>query len=292
MQLRDAFIKLAKESSKSDSVNELFHYTNSEGLLGIIKNGEFWATHHKFHTDETEIKYGIELLKSKMLEYSENETDKTKKEVIRDFCKRAHVVSNYAQHILDYYTVSFSSDNASKLLWKEYGDKGKGYTLSYNIDDFDVQSTGLDIEKFSNYDIKSILIKICYEEEQEKIIRAFYELIKSDIAEETNADLMDKYCKWYYSLPVSFKNPFYEFENEWRILYKTSQLSKDKISFRSKKDENIPIPYIKIEVIPIIKITVGYNNDFEKSRKSLALMFKQNNMIPPPIEHSVIHKVT
>ena len=106
MELRDKFIKLVKESSKSYTINELFHYTNSEGLLGIIKNGEFWATHHKFHTDETEIKYGIELLKSKMREYSENETDIRKKPVIQDFNDRVHNVSYESAFRSAGYTVT------------------------------------------------------------------------------------------------------------------------------------------------------------------------------------------
>ncbi|MFC1551744.1 DUF2971 domain-containing protein [Candidatus Latescibacterota bacterium] len=289
---KEEFIKLVNESSKDDKIKELYHYTNSDGLMGIINNGEFWATHHKFQKDDTEIKYGIELINNKMLEYIEDESDNTKKSILQEFNTKAFNVAEYSPHIFDYYSVSFSSDNDSLPLWREYGDKGKGYTLCFIIDDFNVESIGLDIVKLANLEISTLLIKVIYkEDEQEKIIRSFYKLIRSDVTENTTVkQLLDNYCKWYYNLPVLYKQPSYDFENEWRIVYKTSQILNDHISFRSKGSDIIP--YIKIgfkeERMPKNKITVGYKADYEKAHKVINIMHRQNNLEPPSINHSLI----
>ena len=41
----------------------LYHYTTSDGLLGILKDNCFWLTNAYYLNDSTEIKYGNEIIK-------------------------------------------------------------------------------------------------------------------------------------------------------------------------------------------------------------------------------------
>ena len=41
----------------------LYHYTNTDGFLGIIKNNQIWATDYKFLKDPSEHSYGHALVK-------------------------------------------------------------------------------------------------------------------------------------------------------------------------------------------------------------------------------------
>ncbi|KZL01086.1 MULTISPECIES: DUF2971 domain-containing protein [unclassified Pseudovibrio] len=43
--------------------HSIYHYTNSDGLLGIIQNKEIWATNVKFLNDSSELTYGLNILK-------------------------------------------------------------------------------------------------------------------------------------------------------------------------------------------------------------------------------------
>lgn len=36
---------------------ELFHYTNAEGLIGIIESQSIWATHYAYLNDSEEIRH-------------------------------------------------------------------------------------------------------------------------------------------------------------------------------------------------------------------------------------------
>jgi hypothetical protein len=39
----------------------LYHYTTQEGLLGIVKNREIWATHTQYLNDRLEYKHALEI---------------------------------------------------------------------------------------------------------------------------------------------------------------------------------------------------------------------------------------
>ena len=53
---------LRKISTDSeDPPDVLYHYTNSNGIKGIIESGTFWATHHIFFSDPEELDYGIKI---------------------------------------------------------------------------------------------------------------------------------------------------------------------------------------------------------------------------------------
>lgn len=47
---------------KTDCNEELWHYTSSTGVLGIIKNDSLWFSDRRFLNDKTECNYIYELM--------------------------------------------------------------------------------------------------------------------------------------------------------------------------------------------------------------------------------------
>src|SRR5579883_2004996 len=43
--------------------SNLYHYTSGDGLQGIVRDKNLWATHYKYLNDSTEIRYAFEILK-------------------------------------------------------------------------------------------------------------------------------------------------------------------------------------------------------------------------------------
>jgi hypothetical protein len=47
----------------------LYHYTDQNGLLGILKSGSIWATHIRYLNDSSEYKHGLDIVKRELLEF-------------------------------------------------------------------------------------------------------------------------------------------------------------------------------------------------------------------------------
>jgi DUF2971 family protein len=87
----------------------LYHYTTPEGLMGIVKNQELWATSVFFLNDIAEFKHGIELGRDH-LEALFNNTEKTKDTTI--------------------YVCSFSEEPDDLSQWRAYCPMG-GFAIGF-----------------------------------------------------------------------------------------------------------------------------------------------------------------
>src|SRR5258706_7645255 len=45
----------------------LYHYTTQEGLLGIIRSKQIWASHTQYLNDEREFRHAIEVVKEELI---------------------------------------------------------------------------------------------------------------------------------------------------------------------------------------------------------------------------------
>ena len=141
----------------SDEHKYLYHYTNYQGLLGILESQCIWATHFQFLNDESE----FQLFKKELNEHLEPTVDKAYDDFIKQdagakkFLKDSgksfkEVVKSetsvlakaiYSGHDDQFYISSFSGEsktndieqNENGLLsqWRAYGPDG-GFILVFN----------------------------------------------------------------------------------------------------------------------------------------------------------------
>ena len=146
--------------SKPSEVSErLYHYTNWEGLLGILRDKTLWATHYKFLNDYSEIGFLRNKLISRLIPIVHKEYERFIKQSSHDKQKiiqkgrRNQVVQQYTENVVDklygatgheFYILSFCGQHkkthviSNGLLsqWRGYGSDG-GFALAFNTQKLD-----------------------------------------------------------------------------------------------------------------------------------------------------------
>lgn len=104
----------------------LYHYTDANGLKGIIQNEEIWLTDYKNLNDPSEITYGMEVINKLLREIGESSDRR-----INLFCKM--IVDLFCHEnvgtTLDFFIASLSRNGNDLGQWRGYGDNGLGYAL-------------------------------------------------------------------------------------------------------------------------------------------------------------------
>lgn len=104
----------------------LYHYTNAEGLQGIIKNQNVWFTSFTHLNDPTELEYGMSIA-SELL----SEIGKGSEGIIKMFCEivNSKFTLQDISDVFGFFVASFSRDRDDLGQWRAYGDNGRGFSL-------------------------------------------------------------------------------------------------------------------------------------------------------------------
>jgi len=108
----------------------IYHYTDQNGLLGILKTKSIWATHVRYLNDLQEIKAGEDAFRQVMRElvasHPNVDNDESKIEAVLDAMKSC-----------DMYVASFSAanDGDSLSLWRAYSARGVGFSLGFHLEE-------------------------------------------------------------------------------------------------------------------------------------------------------------
>lgn len=108
-------------------IQPLYHYTGGAGLLGIITSQQLWFTNYLHLNDPSELRYGMGIARSLLLEAGERFADSlidlftaTTERLCRD---------ENLDGPLDFYIASFSRDSNDLGQWRSYADDGQGFAL-------------------------------------------------------------------------------------------------------------------------------------------------------------------
>ncbi len=268
----------------------LYHYTNVNGLIGIIESKKIWATDSRFLNDFSEISYGVELVKDIL-------DDAIKKEesgIILKFLKECKSFDTNIKGLFEIYITCFCEDGNLLSQWRGYGDRGDGYSI------------GIEIEKIKRFEYQ--IGVVIYSKEEQKfimnsIIQYYSNILKEmlrQIGEEHAEGLITtfvQYCSFFLLKTICmFKHPSFEEEKEWRLVelkvnYRNELLEGmdvyylDKIKFRSGNE--YLIPYLEIDLateksnntIPIKKVIYGPSKQSELKKIALEQFMKKNNYL-------------
>ncbi|WP_238861120.1 DUF2971 domain-containing protein [Clostridium sp. YIM B02569] len=288
--------------------DKIYHYTNAEGVKGIIENKEFWATKSDFLNDKLEFQYAREVveelckvciknieIQSTFIKYASDEFDR---------------LSDSKNGILSgYYVISFSKKQNSSLLWSEFSDF-MGYCI-----EFDFKKLLLGIQKRESFFWHGSII---YNKEQQiECLREILMAIVKQFAEEERADLNEMFesnaCISNDSLKMVaehlamfcclyamfFKKECFLGEEEYRFVFfalheKNNNLDKIKTKMMKFREKNqFLIPYIIVEYkddydqIPVESILVGPKNNIDLAVKGIEYFLRKEN-IDIPVKKSDI----
>ena len=110
------------------------HYTNIEGLYGILKSGDVWATGGEYLNDMVEISYGVELAKEVVNQQIE-ESSGAGNLVVR--LRLYHIRHELERHRANtsYFITCFCEESDLLSQWRAYG-KNAGYSLDLHAKTF------------------------------------------------------------------------------------------------------------------------------------------------------------
>ncbi|NQY26658.1 MAG: DUF2971 domain-containing protein [Piscirickettsiaceae bacterium] len=283
----------------------LYHYTNLQGLTGIISNQNIWASHCEYLNDASEFKHAFNSIKN-IAEgiYMEDEY----LSVFAFHMRQA--IDRIGNH--DSYITSFSTNPDSLSQWRGYNSAGQGVCIGFNQEI---------IEEYCKENQHSLIKCLYLHNEQEKIIiniindclnifpnlgvsRKSFDTFSSQEMMTYNSDLSDyisngdgadesteALCNLCETLnnyaPIMKNNGFHE-ESEWRIICNNPDKN---IFFREAPSHLIPyleLPLIKYSNDVISEVIIGPNPNMSRCVQSIHKLLVLNGLTNVKVGRSEI----
>jgi hypothetical protein len=293
-------IKLKRKKEIEDS---LFHYTNENGLYGILSSQSLWATHYSFLNDRKEFWHYIEeqgkniAFKQRLiglgnairgLSAEKSEINEINFPEFQQRCK--DVVECYAPFIFSFCSVEEDEEqtfaNGDLIMWRAYSQKG-GYAIRFSkvglTDLLEHESQNFDylVAPASPSRVKYTLEETVKDELYQELINA------SQDDEQKNRPLIIAFEQACLHKHVAFK-----LEREHRMFCFASvgrdeetEKPMKKILFRTA--DNIPYVELNEKVnnanknLPINSIIVGPSRDQEERVSKLKIWLKATHLNIP-----------
>jgi hypothetical protein len=118
-------VRLRTAEVRSAITSPLYHYTDRRGLEGIITVQQFWFTHYQHLNDDTELKFGMDVAKTTLLEIGARSSN------VKIFCDM--VIDLFSDDNMsgtfEFYIASFSRNADSPHQWEKYAEHRQGFAI-------------------------------------------------------------------------------------------------------------------------------------------------------------------
>lgn len=293
-------------TKKPKRLRNLYHYTDLNGLKGIIENQCFFSSNSAYLNDREEFYYGIKLFRFAIIDYLVDGKCDNEKEKKLIECIKNELDSKIESY---HFVTCFSLEGDLLSQWRAYANDGKGIAIGFDlrnlVEAFKSKASDMLIEY--DHEIQKLAAKKILD-----ITVGFYksrfsllETLNQDklyevIAQESN-EIFNKYIG-------QFKHSSFKEEREFRFdLSIDLDINRSReLSYRVSKN-NLLVPYLhlkteyqdeidsilksnppeslelisrkvknKIKLLPINEIIVGPSLDFELNKKSILGFLKKN----------------
>lgn len=227
---------------------KIYHYTELNGLKGIIESGSLWATNFSYLNDSNELKHGITCLKNALNYLKEDFGPGT-----LEFIEQAlmHFKIHRAAHV---YNLSFCMEPDLLSQWRGYGST-QGVCLEF--DEAELLAS-LDLTHYQIFKNKVIYTKETSTVEARAEILAFFR--QPEVQAAINADVIHEIIQattLAHSLPPFFKNDGFREEKEFRVVILPDEPF-DGVNFRVNYSGLVPYLIIKAkDKLPLKSVRIG-----------------------------------
>lgn len=253
---------------------KIYHYTDLNGLKGIIESGSLWATHFSFLNDSNELIHGLKCLEN-TINHLEDEFPPEILKYIR--VSLAHFKEHRSPHV---YNISFCLQPDLLSQWRGYGN-AQGICLEFD-----------DTELLQNLELEQYLVfsnSVIYTKEDSTIearekILDFFRCLTEKVSPEANELFrMSMAAKLVYSLPPFFKNDGFEEEKEFRIAIIQDQ-PLDKTQFRINANGLVPYKVVRaIGQLPLEGIKIGPCRNPAMMKEGISMLLESQGYKNIPI---------
>jgi hypothetical protein len=238
--------RLRAEQESTKITHTLYHYTNENGLRGIIESQRLWFTSYLHLNDPSELTHGMNVAHGLLKEISESTGDG----LVKMFCD---LVDNLFQHrnfaaVFGFYIASLSSAENDLGQWRAYADNGRGFALGLAPHLFEA------IETPHPKPTEHIVMPVVYGNATDKRYRAAIEAA-AGIVQSNRPHLRDKKIAIPFmrematrliagqliGISLGVKHEAYSHEREVRLIILGTQHSqKDDVRTRIRGSEIVP----------------------------------------------------
>lgn len=254
---------------------DLHHYTDVNGLTGIIQRQALWATDIGFLNDSQEMLAGIELIRRRCAQISTFEiSNEPLQSAIRELYGR---IPEFVQNNLtkrNTYIISFSKAGDNLRQWMSYCPKNAGYSI-----EFDSQKVLVDGNIERDKKIVCRLEEVDYHETKINKILLHERIFNSPDAEVVTIErAMTQLANelFFHSCAVKPKE-FYD-EQETRLVIQSNLEKNHDVSFRTRAGVIIPYFEYPIQHSWIKEITIGPNINMSLARKGLETFLEKRSI--------------
>lgn len=284
---------------RTDIPSELFHYTNSDGLVGILKSSQFFASEYRHLNDLAEIREGWKLA-SEVVEQKLRDLRATIHQRIPRLPER--ILNNLQvdpdDGILEnnnVYVASFSVDHDSLPQWRAYGDDARGYAIGIapqtirnapGASNFDLVECVYDHVKLRcNLEARvSLLLSLL----EDFLAKAFTDNANDHTvhhAERMLGDLNFVLQTQKKDAAAALKNHSFESEREWRFVTDITRWTRLRTSFRPSRYGATPFVCMPMPKTCFSRIVIGPRNDRNAARFGIGQLLLHHGL-NARIEHS------
>ena len=266
----------------------LWHYTDTKGLEGIVRNRTIRLSHPGFLNDPSELQYANSVY-NEMLDMLAGVQDT--------------LAQKFASGYQDYrkdkdfqvpFVASFCRDHDNLELWRQYGDDGRGFSLGFRMEELrDVvakQALG------GIYVYRVLYGRNKQHDLTSKILNFFLHEFKKIHKAGKNDDVAIKEVYLLLSTALDFfipflKHPCYSNEQENRLVLHGNHTSGHEIKFLARRGYFKPYIDLKIEqdkTFPLDSVVVGPAAPFPWSPGSLRMFLDHQGLASTEILRSVL----
>ena len=229
--VNESFLEGILRALNTEQIFPIYHYTSTDGLIGIISNKEIWLGKIDDLNDITEINYGFDNVIMPAIIVSSAISDKSKKKLIELIKlvrnKNFSLTKGNDAYKCDVniFVFSTSTNGNAYTMWNNYtkNNNKAGYAIS--MDNTDVTKAILsatDKTSESDNDIKTFLVsgKIVYSiEEQTKLVNQYLDLLEYNLdgkTDEFKEIVYNSFVEGLLMLALFMKDDEFSKEEEYR----------------------------------------------------------------------------
>ncbi len=253
---------------ESPGASDLYHYTDLAGFKGIIDTGDLWLTHLRFSNDHEELTHGKVIVRQKLAERMQQTAPDG-----LEFLKKLEL--QLEQPVADgIYICCFCEKNNLLSQWRGYGANGSGVCLKFDKQRF---------SHLSGADCKAGLLrlwKVFYKIEQQRSIIDKAITFAWEYGGANDDEKAKRAAEAIQFFIPTFKNPDFEEEQEWRLIFTPDPAERGRPMFRTGR--NMLIPYFGLQSLgwgdvplPITGVCVGPGVQKDINAQSIQMLLAQ-----------------
>lgn len=240
-----------------DIPNRLWHYTSTDGAIGIIGESKIWFTDAAYMNDGSELRWGLQILDSVRKELSKDLPNEVNSEL--------SIIQEEALRLLSFHgALVFCMCEKPNLLnqWRYYGRDIVPYSIGFDP----VLLCQKDL-----YNFNSQLVRMEYNKKiQKDVLKKIIDTVKETLTSTKNlsdddAQKIRRYAAYeFLNVLMRFKHSSFESELEWRLVTQYTELMKRDTKLRYRSSNLGVVPYVEMKKIddseknlPIREVCIG-----------------------------------